>query len=173
MLFRSAGSGADTIASIFALGNQIVSLRLNCVLLTGVSEQFTKFPNALPRLRYFGFRVLDHLGPKVSDPNLFPAVAEFLRSHAELEKLELDVAGESNQKAFGYDASVMGVLPSLARLRQLAVTVTKDASPGLFSWIIPRGLLALLLNGVPRRNCEQFMSVSPFLPPTPSLLSLI
>ena len=154
-----AGTGADTIAQIFMLGNQLVSLRLNCVLLTGIAEQFAKYPAALPRLKYFGFRVLDHLGPKATDPNLFPNIAEFLRAHPDLEKLELDVAGETNQTAFGYDASVLGVLPSLSKLRQLAVTVTKDASPGLFSWIIPRGLLALLLNGVPRRNCEQFMIV--------------
>ena len=128
---------------------------------SGVSEQFIRYPNALPRLRYFGFRALDHLGPKVTDTNLFPAIAEFLRAHPDLEKLELDVAGESNQKSFGYDASVMGALPGLTKLRQLAITITKDASPGLFSWIIPRGLLALLLNGMPRRNCEQFMIVSP------------
>ncbi|KAL5478706.1 hypothetical protein ACEPAI_1983 [Sanghuangporus weigelae] len=169
-----AGTGAETIAQIFMLGTQLVSLRLNCVLLSGISEQFAKFPAALPRLKYFGFRVLDHLGPKATDPNLFPNIAEFLRAHADLEKLELDVAGESNQKAFGYDASVLGVLPSLSKLRQLAVTVTKDASPGLFSWIIPRGLLALLLNGVPRRNCEQFMiTMRPGLPPNLRYLALL
>ena len=156
-------AGSETIAQILMMGNQVVSLRLNCVLLTGVSEQFIRYPNALPRLRYFGFRALDHLGPKVTDTNLFPAIAEFLRAHPDLEKLELDVAGESNQKSFGYDASVMGALPGLTKLRQLAITITKDASPGLFSWIIPRGLLALLLNGMPRRNCEQFMIVSPLL----------
>ncbi|KAL5520579.1 hypothetical protein ACEPAG_9803 [Sanghuangporus baumii] len=169
-----AGAGAETIAQIFMLGTQLVSLRLNCVLLTGISEQFAKFPAALPRLKYFGFRVLDHLGPKATDPNLFPTIAEFLRAHSDLEKLELDVAGESNQKAFGYDASVLGVLPSLSKLRQLAVTVTKDASPGLFSWIIPRGLLALLLNGVPRRNSEQFMiTMRPGLPPNLRYLALL
>ncbi|EJD04668.1 uncharacterized protein FOMMEDRAFT_132624 [Fomitiporia mediterranea MF3/22] len=165
---------ADTLEQIFAAGNQLVSLRLNCVLLTGVSDAFRKFPNALPRLKYFGFRALDHLGAKATDPMLFPSIAEFLRSHPDLEKLELDVAGESNQKSFGYDASVLGVLPSLGKLRQLAVTVTKDASPGLFSWIIPRGLLALLLNGVPRRNCEQFMiTMRPGLPPNLRYLALL
>ncbi|KAH8115096.1 hypothetical protein DFH11DRAFT_1508330 [Phellopilus nigrolimitatus] len=167
-------ANSDTFAQIFSHAAQLVSLRMNCVLLTSVSIQFRMNAAALPHLKYFGFRALDHMAPMCSDPDLFPAIMEFLRAHPGLEKLELDVAGESNQKSMGYDASVLGVLPSLLKLRQLAITLTKDASPGLFSWIIPRGLLALLLNGVPRRNSEQFLTtMRPGLPPNLRYIALL
>ncbi|KAI5120006.1 hypothetical protein M0805_008467 [Coniferiporia weirii] len=167
-------AGADTFAQIFSRGEQLESLRVSCVLLTGVSEQFSANAAALPRLRDFGFRALENMGTGCADPALFPAIAEFLRAHPRLEKLELDVVGETNQKGMGYDASVLGVLPGLPMLRHLAITVTKDASPGLFSWIVPRGLLALLMSGVPRRNSEQFLNtMRPGLPPNLRYIALL
>ena len=163
-----AAPGADVLQHIFTAAHQLESLRLSLVLLAPVSEAFERNLDALPRLRNFGFRALEggggfSYGPGASgagagggqaaDPGLFPAIAEFLRAHPDLVRLELEACGgEAAQKAYGYDASVLGVLPTLTKLRQLAVTVTKDVSPGLFSWILPRGLMALLLSGIPPRR---------------------
>ena len=159
-----AGAGSDIFSAILTRATQLVSLRVSVVLLTAVSTQFRSAPpQCLPALKSFGFRALESLGAGCADPGLFPAITDYLRlQHPDLEKLELDVAGtEANQKSLGYDASVLGLLPQMTKLRHLAITITKDASPGLFSWIIPRGLNALLLSGpgVPRRGCEQFMNV--------------
>lgn len=164
-----AGPGSDIFAAILARATQLVSLRVSVVLLTAVSTQFRNAPpNCLPALKSFGFRALESMSAGCPDQGLFAAITDFLRiQHPDLEKLELDVAGsEASQKALGYDASVLGLLPQMKKLRHLAITITKDVSPGLFSWIIPREVNSLLLSGpgVPRRGCEQFMNVSlPFL----------
>lgn len=176
-----AGPGQDNIfAAILARGTQLVSLRVSVVLLTAVSPAFRNAPaNCLPALKSFGFRALESMGAGCPDPQLFPSITDFLRLHhsSQLEKLELDVAGtETGQKALGYDASVLGVLPTMTQLKHLAITITKDASPGLFSWIIPRGLSALLLSGpgVPRRGCEQFMTtMRPGLPTNLKYIALL
>lgn len=58
-------------------------------------------------------------------------------------------AGQGGQKAkLGYDASILGLLPSLPALRVLAITLTRDVSAGLFAWIVPRGVEALVLSGL-------------------------
>lgn len=158
---------SDIVGLVLKNAQQLVSLRMVCVLLTNVAHHFREHANtnALPNLRNFGFRVVDHMSTSAADPGLFTAIGEFLRARPQLEKLELDVAGESNQARLGYDASILGVLPVMTALRHLAVTMTKDASPGLFSWIIPRSLHALLLSGVPRRNADQFLkTLGPGLP---------
>lgn len=155
-------------------------------------------------------------GPTAASPQmsasaapLFPAIAAFLRTHPQLERLELLVlgtnysgaalaarrarasrmrtsaspafsdasspaasvlhlqhqassshahmhphsasysqSGPSQRAKFGYDASVLGLLPSLPALRVLAITLTRDVSAGLFAWIIPRSVEALVLSGL-------------------------
>ena len=150
---------SDIVGLVLKNAQRLVSLRMVCVLLTNVAQHFREnaTSKSLPHLRNFGFRVVDHMSSSAADPGLFTSIGEFIRAHPLLEKLELDVSGESNQARLGYDASILGVLPVMTALRHLAVTMTKDASPGLFSWIIPRGLSSLLLSGVPRRNAEQFL----------------
>ena len=180
---NNTATSTDAIALILTQAVNLISLRMCCVLLANAAPHFRKYAAALPRLRRFGFRVLDQHGFGHADvagtgvgasggPNmtgggagnngdsLFSALSQFLRGHPELERLELDVAGEANQARLGYDATVLGVLPSLPKLQGLSITLTKDASPGLFSWIVPRGLKALLLSGVPRRGAEVFLNVS-------------
>lgn len=155
--------GSNVISLILSQGAQLQSLRLSCVLLGNVTNQFREAVSArrcLKYLRNFGFRVTDRMTSNAADITLFPTIAEFLREHPLIEKLELDVPTETDQARLGYDASILGILPGLTKLKRLYVTMTKDASPGLFSWIIPRSLKALVLSGVPRRNTDAFLIVS-------------
>jgi len=63
------------------------------------------------------------------------------------------------QGLLGFDASVWGVLPSLTNLKGLALTFPVDLSPGLASWLIPRGVLTLTLNCGSTSPCESFLNV--------------
>ncbi|KLO16634.1 hypothetical protein SCHPADRAFT_901298 [Schizopora paradoxa] len=56
--------------------------------------------------------------------------------------------GQGQKAKLGYDASILGLLPSLPALRVLAITLTRDVSAGLFAWIVPRGVEALVLSGL-------------------------
>ena len=80
------------------------------------------------------------------DRDLFPAIAEFLRGRRQLRSLQLVVHDEQTQHAVGFDASIWGTLPSLDGLRGLSMTYTADLSPGLASWLIPRGVTSLRLD---------------------------
>lgn len=155
------GATSTAIADILSQGVQLESLRLQCILNCNPSAQFKAHLGALPRLKHFGFSVVDSLGGNVNDPGLFPLIAEFLRNHGALEKLELSIpCDDYTQRRVGYDAAVLGALPSLTQLRRLDVTITKDVSPGLASWLIPRKTTALSLTGLPKRDPLSFLYVS-------------
>jgi len=86
---------------------------------------------------------------RIVDQDLFPAVAEFLRNRKELRTLHLTVPNlDAVQKTVGFDASIWAVLPSLSNLHGLTITYPSDLSPGLASWLIPRSVSALNLDGV-------------------------
>jgi hypothetical protein len=165
-------AGSNVISQILTQGTQLQSLRLCCVLLGNVTSQFREALSGVggrrcvPRLRSFAFRVTDRMATNAADIALFPTIAEFLREHPAIERLELDVSAETDQARLGYDASILGVLPCLTELKRLSITMTKDASPGLFSWIIPRKLVALALAGLPRRSTDAFLIVSLMSPDT-------
>jgi hypothetical protein len=97
-------------------------------------------PASLPKLREFSFNHDADDG----DPDLFPAVTEFVRAHPMLEALCL-LCGEDLQRPedFGYTAAIWGVLPSLVNLRTLCMYVPKDLSCALSGWLIPRTVVAL------------------------------
>lgn len=162
------GTGAETLARIFAGGVQLVALRLAVALLCDVEPQFCEAASSarLPRLRRFGFRVTataESAAPPYdagADTALFPAIAAFLRTHPALETLELGVESPLDHECLGYDASIMGVLPLLTKLRHLAIAMPRDASPGLFAWILPRTVKALILEGVPTGSSEAFLNVN-------------
>jgi hypothetical protein len=137
-------SSADFLSQILAHGRQLETLRLDvdleygCVLST-VFRAYAE-PNSFPTLRKLSF-VLTGAAHNFTDPDLFPAVAEFVRGYRMLDGLCIsntyDLAG------FGYDAAVWGVLPSLVNLRTLLLDVPKDLPPALSTWLIPRGVTVL------------------------------
>ncbi|KAF9475599.1 hypothetical protein BDN70DRAFT_813850 [Pholiota conissans] len=129
---------------ILSNGRQLETLDITCGALecSHLSTQQTQ--HALPFLRHFAFSVAS-LGRRVSDRDLFPAIAEFLRGRRYLRSLHLVVQDEAMQPAVGFDAACWGVLPSLGALRGLKISYPADLAPGLASWLIPRTVLALRL----------------------------
>ncbi|KAG6826357.1 hypothetical protein H0H93_016589, partial [Arthromyces matolae] len=135
---------------IIANGRQMESLSLCCSLDGATSHQFRAttthhaYGPVLPFLRDFSFTITA-VHRRVLDRDLFPAIADLLRGRTQLRSLCLTVLDETVQNAVGFDAAVWGVLPSLVNLRSLKMAYPADLSPGLASWLIPRGVLALSL----------------------------
>ncbi|KAF8729792.1 hypothetical protein AX14_006040 [Amanita brunnescens Koide BX004] len=139
---------SQAIADILTHGRQLESLLLSCHIdCTSTSHIFRSMPKALPFLRHFSFTV-HSVGRRVRDPDLFPAIAEFLRGREQLKTLGLVVQCSNTQCSVGFDAAVWGVLPSLANLRTLKISYPMDLAPGLASWLIPRSIRALSLTPV-------------------------
>ncbi|KAK0482964.1 hypothetical protein EDD18DRAFT_1200360 [Armillaria luteobubalina] len=82
---------------------------------------------------------LTSMNRRLTDRDLFPSIAEFLRGRCRPSPI---------QKAVGFDASVWGVLPSLTGLKGLGITYPRDLAPGLAAWLIPRSVVSLTLNGL-------------------------
>ena len=125
-------------------GPQLETLRLEvdlehgCVLST-VFRSYAK-PNSFPTLRKLSF-VLMGAPHNFGDPDLFPAIAEFVRGYGMLDAL--CISNTFDLPGFGYDASIWGVLPSLVNLRTLLIDVPKDMPTALLAWLIPRGVTVL------------------------------
>ncbi|KAF9497075.1 hypothetical protein BDN71DRAFT_1545874 [Pleurotus eryngii] len=150
---------SHTIYDLLNDGRQLESLSIGCYLECGLSSQFRELPTALPFLRYFAFAV-NRMNRRFSDPDMFPAIADFLRERKQLKTLHLSVPDEHVQRAVGFDASIWGVLPSLVTLKSLSITYPLDLSPGLASWLVPRSVLALNLDyeALPMRDPVQFLN---------------
>lgn len=137
-------SSADFLSQILAHGRQLETLRLDVDLEYGcvLSTVFRAYaaPNSFLTLRKLSF-VLTGAAHNFSDPDLFPAVAEFVRGYRMLDGL--CISNTYNLAGFGYDAAVWGVLPSLVNLRTLLLDVPKDLPPALSAWLIPRGVTVL------------------------------
>ena len=146
---------SEAFTDILSNGHQLESLSLECILRCTGSSQFRAMPSSVPFLRHFAFTVLF---VSRGDGYLFPAIAEFLRGRKYLRTLWLMVPRQF-QGLLGFDASVWGVLPSLTNLKGLALTFPVDLSPGLASWLIPRGVLTLTLNCGSTSPCESFLNV--------------
>lgn len=137
-------STADFLSQLLTHGRQLETLRLEvdlehgCVLST-VFRSYAK-PNSFPMLQKLSF-VLMGAPHNFSDPDLFPAIAEFVRGYGVL--YALCISNTFDLPGFGYDASIWGVLPSLVNLRTLLIDVPKDMPPALLAWLIPRGVTVL------------------------------
>ena len=128
-------------------GRQLESLLLSCHIdCTSTSHIFRSMPKVLPFLRHFSFTVRT-VGRRLTggDPDLFPAIAEFLRGREQLRTLGLVVQNSRLHCSVGFCAAVWGALPSLVNLRTLKISYPTDLAPGLASWLIPRSVGALSL----------------------------
>jgi hypothetical protein len=139
-------SKAEFLSQLFAHGQELECLRLevnlesSCVLST-VFRAHAK-SNSFPALRKLSF-VLNTAATGLTDRDLFPAVAEFVRAHPMLDALCL--SNVLRLSGFGFDAAIWGMLPSLTNLRTLSIDVPKDLHFALSAWLIPRGVTALEL----------------------------
>jgi hypothetical protein len=144
--FGQFPADSQAFSEILVNGRQLESLSLKCFLDCMPSSQFRSLEATLPFLRHFAFMVFG-VNRRIGDPDLFPAIAEFLRDRTELRTMHLTVLdSESVQRAVGFDASVWGVLPSLSNLNCLTISYPRDLAPGLASWLIPRSVRALTLD---------------------------
>lgn len=135
---------ADFLSQLLEHGRQLEILRLEVNLEHGcvLSTIFRAYagPNSFPMLRKLSF-VLTGAAPNFTDPDLFPAIAEFVRGYRMLDSL--CISNTHDCPGFGYDAAVWGVLPSLINLRTLLIDVPKDLPLALSAWLIPRGVTVL------------------------------
>ncbi|KAL1745265.1 hypothetical protein HDZ31DRAFT_63275 [Schizophyllum fasciatum] len=147
-LFAQNTSAFD---DVLTHGRQLESLTLRCLLdACTPSHAFRAHADALPFLRSFSFSVRAALhGNRASDPDLFPAIADFLRDRKDMRAVELLVPEDpSVQREVGFGAAVWGMLPTLVALQALSITYPADLASGLAPWLVPRSVEALELDGI-------------------------
>ncbi|EPQ56057.1 hypothetical protein GLOTRDRAFT_111085 [Gloeophyllum trabeum ATCC 11539] len=162
----------QVFSEILANGRQLEALRISCILNTAVSAQFRSNKTALPYLKHFAFSIMN-ISAAVTDTDLFPALSEFLRNRKALVTLHLKAPFKSMQQRLGYDAAVWGVLPSLPSLRNVHITIPKDVAPGLATWLIPREVTTLSLDGELPELAEMPSFISQLRPGVPPGLKLV
>ncbi|KAI0309640.1 hypothetical protein OF83DRAFT_1157917 [Amylostereum chailletii] len=135
----------ECLATLLSDGRHLENLSIGCLLTRDcqLSTAFRSHVDAVPSLRRFHF----HMGAAqhhVNDPDLFPAVTEFVRQHPHLRSLRLQ--RKLDLKTVGYNADVWSVLPALLHLEDLALDIPRNLPPTLSSWLIPRTVTKLLLS---------------------------
>ncbi|KAI0341137.1 hypothetical protein BDW22DRAFT_1359361 [Trametopsis cervina] len=139
--------GSTALSDILRLGVKLESLRLHVNVLCRASEQLREHilpgVQALPSLRHFAFALL---GQCEVDPDLFPALTDFLRGRTNLYSLQLTPQGLGAHERFGYDERVWSVLPGLTGLKALDVMLTGSIPLMIVMWLIPRGVTTLSLH---------------------------
>ncbi|KAI0299663.1 hypothetical protein B0F90DRAFT_1727626 [Multifurca ochricompacta] len=160
----------DFISEILTHGQQLKSLRLEIYMDPGcfVSTAFRAHAGSkpLPALRKFAF-VLRCVGSLFEDPDLFPAVAEFLREHPALTSLS--IVGLSWLDTVGYNAKLWNALPAFIGLRALKISVPNDLLLTQGASLIPRSVVALDLPALDEAGLIQML---PGLPSGLKFLSL-
>ncbi|KAI0683290.1 hypothetical protein BC835DRAFT_1395904 [Cytidiella melzeri] len=154
--FGAFGQESQGISEILRSGIQLESLRLWCSLECQASTQFRENLKGLPFLRHFAFILHNQC---TNDPDLFPAISEFLRDRTHLHCLQLTVpSAEWAQRRLGYDATVWGVLPSLSGLKSLHATLPKDVAAAVATWLIPRSVKTLSLHSLAAGDPVNFVT---------------
>lgn len=144
--FWGVGSRESLLDAILSNGSSLESLRIGGVLF--MHEQsvfFRKYPRSLPHLRDFSARfTLSQFS--MNDPDLFPAICDFLRERPLLESLELVLGcGGVLQATLGFDERVWEGLTSMQHLHTLCLTVPTAKPPGNIVQWIPRSVKTLTL----------------------------
>ncbi|KAI0262794.1 hypothetical protein BC834DRAFT_1001800 [Gloeopeniophorella convolvens] len=164
---------ADFVSQLLAHGQQLQSLWLEVALERGciLSTAFRAHarPGTFLALRELSV-VLLNAARDHADSDFFPAIAELVRGHPALTSLRL--TNTLSLAGVGYDAAIWGALPSLVRLRALALDVPKDLSSALSAWLIPRGVVALDLRVPDDTTIAHLSQLCPGLPSGLKFLSL-
>jgi len=128
---------------ILGSGERLESLRLVGYPLQAHSIHFRQFRRSLPLLRDFGIRLV-HGRMAMIDPDLFPAICDFLRDRPLLESLELVAyTREVDQAAFGFGTYVWEFVSSLPRLRILSANLLSAIPRKRMIGLIPRSIKTL------------------------------
>jgi hypothetical protein len=128
---------------ILGSGERLESLRLVGYPLHAHSIHFRQYRRSLPLLRDFGLR-LAHGRMAMIDPDLFPAVCDFLRDRPLLESLELVAyTREVDQAAFGFGVCVWDFISSLPHLRILSANLLNTIPRQRMVGLIPRSVKTL------------------------------
>jgi hypothetical protein len=159
--------GPMCLMQLLESGQQLETLRLDIRSDGGaLSSAFRShsLPGSFPKLREFSFIPLDASENDDGDPDLFPAVTEFVRGHPMLEALCLSYREcPQSPEDFGYTTAIWGVLPSLVNLRTLSMYAPKDLSCALGGWLIPRTVVALDVQVPEESPWEEDCNVRMFL----------
>jgi len=146
VLFSSWGGADETslFQVILSSGEHLESLRLIGCPLQVHSVYFRQYPRSLPLLRDFGMH-LQHGSRAVVDPDLFPAICDFLRNRPLLNLLELWIhnAREIDLTMFGFDVRVWEFLSSLGCLRTLSANLLLAIPYQTMVELIPRSVKTL------------------------------
>jgi len=138
-------------------GERLESLRLVGYPMQTHSFYFRQYPRSLPLLRDFGLRLV-HGYATVIDPDLFPAICNFLRDRPRLEGLELiGYTREIDQAAFGFDERVWDFISSLQQLRVLSANLLHALPRQSITELIPRSLKTLSVPSCGIWNLEQLL----------------
>jgi len=122
---------------------RLESLRLVGYPLQAHSIHFRQYRRSLPLLRDFGLRLV-HGRMATIDPDLFPAICDFLRDRPLLESLELVAyAREVDQMAFGFGVYVWEFVSSLPNLRILSANLLNAIPRQRMIALIPRSVKTL------------------------------
>jgi hypothetical protein len=122
---------------------RLESLRLVGYPLQAHSIHFRQYRRSLPLLRDFGLRLV-HGRMATIDPDLFPAICDFLRGRPLLESLELVAyAREVDQMAFGFGVYVWEFVSSLPNLRILSANLLNAIPRQRMIALIPRSVKTL------------------------------
>ena len=128
---------------ILGSGERLESLRLVGYPVQAHSVYFRQYRRSLPRLRDFGLRLV-HGRMAVIDPDLFPAICDFLQDRPLLESLELIAyAREIDQTAFGFDVRVWDFISSLHHLRILSANLLHAIPRPKMVKLLPRSVKTL------------------------------
>ena len=110
------------------------------------SVYFRQYPRSLPLLRDFAVCLPPDPLAAV-DPDLFPAICDFLRDRPMLESLELISSDfEIDQPAFGFDTHVWEFLSSLQHLRILSTRTLDEIPHQRMVELLPRLLTTLTVS---------------------------
>jgi hypothetical protein len=135
---------------VLSNGIHLESLRLKGAICWPHSPHFRNHPDALPHLRDFGlhFTAIDY-----RDPDLFPAISDFVRDRPHLVSLDL-VAPSYCYPMCSFDGERMGLssrawdfLPSLPGLTRLYMIVPRGLAIQQAATLIPRSVRSLKLTG--------------------------
>jgi hypothetical protein len=122
---------------------RLESLRLVGYPLQAHSIHFRQYRRSLPLLRDFGLRLVYGRMATI-DPDLFPAICDFLRDRPLLESLELIAhVREVDEMAFGFGEYVWEFISSLPNLRILSAKLLNAIPRQRMIALIPRSVKTL------------------------------
>jgi hypothetical protein len=145
--------GISPSATLFELflrdGVHLESLRIQeASLFQTPSVHFRRYSHSLPHLKQFAISLSHPSSPSDYDPDIFPAICDFLRNKPGLVTLGL-IAPRNPvvHRHLGFDRRCWDLLPALNHLRALSITLMDLGDSEHCAELIPRSVTSLALLG--------------------------